>query len=180
MFCKLLNTISRNHRITDKRLLSCRKALWLQVHKALWSNCKRTQSRKSTFFLCEIWTRGGGTYMSKSQYPHTGGVPLIWKKKSFNLLLVSFLHFFVLYLLPMSCSLTKRTMSAFVNRASAYVYFSDELRRYDDWLDVFLRLGVHGNWEKARIEVKIQPHITVCTTKINNWINRWMFEWVTE
>ena len=31
----------------------CRKALWLQAHKALWSNCKQTQSSKSWFFVCK-------------------------------------------------------------------------------------------------------------------------------
>ena len=29
------------------------KALWLQAHKALWSNCKQTQSSESRFFRCK-------------------------------------------------------------------------------------------------------------------------------
>ena len=33
--------------------VKCRKALWLQLREALWSNCKRTQSSESRFFLCK-------------------------------------------------------------------------------------------------------------------------------
>ena len=33
--------------------VKCCKGLWLQVHKALWSNCKWTQSNESRFFLCK-------------------------------------------------------------------------------------------------------------------------------
>ena len=33
--------------------VKCRKALWLRAREALWSNCKRTQSSKSRFFLCK-------------------------------------------------------------------------------------------------------------------------------
>ena len=32
--------------------MQCHQALWLQSCLALWSNCKRTQSSKSGFFLC--------------------------------------------------------------------------------------------------------------------------------
>ena len=38
--------------------VKCRKALCLQAREALWSNCRRTQSSESSFFLCEkyeIW-----------------------------------------------------------------------------------------------------------------------------
>ena len=31
----------------------CHKALWLQAREELWSNCMRTRSSKSTFFLCK-------------------------------------------------------------------------------------------------------------------------------
>ena len=55
------NTISRNYKISNKRLLLCteellqnlplwsqgRKALWLQAREELWSNWKRMQSSKS-------------------------------------------------------------------------------------------------------------------------------------
>ena len=61
------NTISRNSKITNKRLscakelvqnvsiMKCRKALWLQA-AVLWSNCKRMQSSESRFLLCKEWT----------------------------------------------------------------------------------------------------------------------------
>ena len=64
------NAISTNYKITNKRLLSCanepsscrichyevkcRKALWLQAYKALWSSCKLMQSSKHMFFTC-VW-----------------------------------------------------------------------------------------------------------------------------
>ena len=68
IFCKHpKNTISRKYKITNKRLfrarrnscrtwhveVKCRKALWLQAREILWSNCKRTQSSESRFFLCK-------------------------------------------------------------------------------------------------------------------------------
>ena len=60
------DTISRNYKISNKRRLwcvkelvqnvslqvKCRIALWLEACEALWTNCKRTQSSKSRFFLC--------------------------------------------------------------------------------------------------------------------------------
>ena len=36
---------------TELVIMKCCKALWLHVHKALWSNCKQIQSSKSIFSL---------------------------------------------------------------------------------------------------------------------------------
>ena len=51
-----------------------RKALRLQVREALWCNCKRTQSSKSRFFLCERHKLLLRSLRSNKMAPHdTGG-----------------------------------------------------------------------------------------------------------